>query len=144
MDTILNLMDKKRLTYKEILLMIGYLVIIIAYEFDEHLSLIPMNSFLRVFFGFFGIISISLVYLLIVQKERFRKIILNIKIYFPYLAIPAFISFLIIIALPFFVSLNSYLFNLIILLVVIGSGISSLVIMRTLSKNEPDKKNDRG
>lgn len=137
-------MDKKRLTYKEILLMIGYLVIIIAYEFDEHLSLIPMNSFLRVFFGFFGIISISLVYLLIVQKERFRKIILNIKIYFPYLAIPAFISFLIIIALPFFVSLNSYLFNLIILLVVIGSGISSLVIIRTLSKNVPDKKNDRG
>jgi|LGVF01.1.fsa_nt_gb hypothetical protein len=137
-------MDKKRLTYKEILLMIGYLVIIIAYEFDEHLSLIPMNSFLRVFFGFFGIISISLVYLLIVQKERFRKIILNIKIYFPYLAIPAFISFLIIIALPFFVSLNSYLFNLIILLVVIGSGILSLVIIRTLSKNVPDKKNDRG
>jgi len=135
-------MDKEKVTYKEILLIIGYLVVIITYEFVEHFGLIPKNSLLGVFLAFFGIISITLVYLLFIEKEPSSKIIYHIKIRLPYLAIPVFVSFLLIVLIPFFVSIKSNLFNIIILLVVIGSAFSSLAIKSILSKREKDRKKE--
>jgi len=127
-------MEKRKVTYKEILLIMGYIIIICAYEFVEYFGLIPGNSLLGVFLGFSGIISITLVYLVFVQKEPTIKVISHIKILLPYLAIPAFISFLILAVLPFFLPIRSNLFDLIVILVVIGTAISWLVIMRILPK----------
>jgi hypothetical protein len=131
-------MEKRKATYKEMLLFMGYIVIICAYEFVEYFDLIPGNSLLGVFLGFVGIISITLVYLVFVQKESTIKLISHIKILLPYLAIPAFISFLILAALPLFLPTRSNLFDLIVVLVVIGTAVSWLVIMHRVPRPKGD------
>ena len=132
-------MKKKKLNNKEILLIIGYLIVIVVYEFVEHFGFIPTNSLLGVFLGFFCIIIITLVYLFFVQKELPSKIIYRTKIFLPYLAIPALVSFIVLAALPFFVSVKSNLFDTIVLLVVIGLVISWLVITHRLSTQKEGK-----
>ena len=127
-------MDNRKVSYKEILLIIGYVVIIVAYKFVDQSGFIPEDSLLGIFMGFLAIISITLTYLVFVQKEPFSRILYHIKKIFPYLIIIALISFVIIVALPFFVSIKSKLFNLVVLLVVTGSAVLSLGIILILSK----------
>ena len=132
-------MEKRKVTYKEILLIIGYIIIIGAYEFVEHFALVPVNSLLGVFLGFSGIIGITLVYLVFVQKEPLTSIIYQVKGRLRYMVIPAFAVFMIIASLPFFVPAKSNLFTIIVVLVMIVWGLLTLKIMSKLSKQKEIK-----
>lgn len=140
-------MDNKKIAHKEILLIICYILVIIALvmitdEFIEHFSITPANGLIGVFIYFILIICIALIYSISVQKKPYSKIIYHIKTVLPYLAIPAFMSFLVIATLPFFVQIGSKLFDLIVMFVVVLTGIFWIVLLKRKKGNSLRKKKE--
>lgn len=141
-------MANRKIAHKEILLIIFYIIsliitlVLIVDEFIEYFCITPANGLIGVFIFFILIICITLVYIIFVQKEPYSKILYHIKTVLPYLAIPAFMSFLVIATLPFFVPIESKLFDLIVIFVVILTGICWIILLRRKKGNSLRKKKE--
>jgi len=133
-------MNKKKFTYKEVFLIIFYFLAIIIYKSLSHYSVLPENSLVGIFLFFLVVTTITLIYLLIIQKETLSSLIYNVKIFLPYLAIPFVIGFLIIVTLPFFIQTESRLFKMLIILILFGIAILCIVIKQKLSKSNNNKE----
>ena len=141
-------MPNKKIAHKKILLYICHIILLIIAlvmivdEFIEYFCITPANSLIGVFIFFILIISITLAYSIFVQKEPYSKILYHIKTVLPYLAIPAFMSFLVIATLPFFVQIESKVFDLIVIFVVILTGIFWIVLLKRKKGNSLIKKKE--
>lgn len=139
-------MTKKKIAHKKILLYIGHIILLIIAllmildEFIDYFSIIPVYNLIGVSIFFILIICINLVHIIFVQKEPYSKILNHIKTVLPYLAIPAFMSFLVIATLPFLVQIESKVFDLIVIFVVILTGICWIIILNWKKGNSSRKR----
>lgn len=81
-----------------------------------------------------------MIYLLFAKKEPFSSIIYKVKDRLRYMAIPATIVFVVVVALPFFVPIKSRLFTGIVVLVMAGWGFTTLMMMGKLSKQNENQE----
>ena len=141
-------MPNKKIAHKKIILYICHItlliiaLVMIADEFIEYFCITPANGLIGVFIFFILIICITFVYIIFVQKEPYSKILYHFKTVLPYLAVPAFMSFLVIATLPFFVQIESKVFDLIVIFVVILTGICWIILLRRKKSNSLRKKKE--
>ena len=141
-------MANRKIAHKEILLIIFYIIsliitlVLIVDEFIEYFCITPANVLIGGFIYFILIICITLIYSIFVQKKPYGKIINHIKTILPYIAIPAFMSFLVIATLPFFVQIESKVFDLIVIFVVILTGVFWIVLLKRKRGNSLRKQKE--
>ena len=123
-------MEKNRISIKEILLVIIYLLVIVSFRITGKLGILSENPLIRIILFFLLIIGITLLYLLFAQKEKFSIIASRTKKSLSSIIIPFIVSGIIIINLPTFIPINTVLYKLILILILSIMGIWMIIHSR--------------
>jgi amino acid transporter len=135
-------MGKKRINLKEIIMVFIYFTIIVSYEVMCKLGFVDKESLLGIILLFLLIIGITLVYLVYIQKEKSPIIANRTKKAFRKIIIPFLISSSLIIVIPYFVSMNSKLHKLFVILILGMTGIWIVILRNWEDGKKNEKKGD--
>lgn len=129
-------MGRKKIDYKEVILILVYIAVIVAYKVIDKFNLINESSLLGIILFFLFIVGITIAYLIFVQKEKIVEIIFRTKRSLIYFMIPFLISALLVVLITHFVQANSILYKLLIILVLSMTGIWIFSISKKKIKSE--------